>query len=197
MDLLTIIHQDFTMSVECGKFNAIWDKAKNNIGEENLISTYSWPDGVMSVMRNDEQIENGKTAPAIFFDNADYSIWVDFDKKVERAQWGSALESENEKFNFRKNVLAGFLNYGNEVGRSEIQFSYQVGDKLKRFIFSFEVLSTKLNYHEHWRKIIEDVDIEFDFDGACLTIPNKEVVKAFFQKIQFYSFVKNIDNAFT
>lgn len=161
MDLLTIVHLDFTLSIECGKFDAIWNKAKNNIGEENLTSTYSWSDGVMSVLRNDEPIEKGQTAPAIFFDNADYPIWIDFDRKVEKAQWGSTLESENEKFNFRKNVLAGFINYGNEVGRSEIQFSYQIGDETKQFTFSFEVLSTKLNYHEHWRKIIEDIESEY------------------------------------
>ena len=161
MDLLTIVHQDFTLSIECGKFDAVWNKAKNNIGEENLTSTYSWSDGVMSVLRNDEPIEKGQTAPAIFFDNADYPIWIDFDRKVEKVQWGSTLESENEKFNFRKNILAGFINYGNEVGRSEIQFSYQIGDETKRFTFSFEVLSTKLNYHEHWRKIIEDIESEY------------------------------------
>ena len=161
MDLLTIIHQDFTLSIECSKFDAVWNKAKNNIGEENLTSTYSWSDGVTSVFRNDEPIEKGQTAPAIFFDNADYPIWIDFNSKVEKAQWGSTLESENEKFNFRKNILAGFINYGNEVGRSEIQFSYQIGDETKQFTFSFEVLSTKLNYHEHWRKIIEDIESEY------------------------------------
>ena len=42
-------------------------------------------------------------------------------------------------------------------------------------------------------KIIDDLDIKFDFDGACLTIPNKDIAKAFLQKMQFYSFVKNID----
>lgn len=161
MDLLTIIHQDFTLSIECSKFNAVWNKAKNNIGEENLTSTYSWSDGVKSVLKNDVPIEKGQTAPAIFFDNADYPIWIDFDRKVEKAQWGSTLESENEKFNFRKNILAGFINYGNEIGRSEIQFSYQIGEETKRFTFSFEVLSTKLNYHEHWRKIIEDIESEY------------------------------------
>ena len=161
MDLLTIIHQDFTLSIECSKFDAVWNKAKNNIGEENLTSTYSWSDGVKSVLKNDVSIEKGQTAPAIFFDNADYPIWIDFDRKVETAQWGSTLESENEKFNFRKNILAGFINYGNEVGRSEIQFSYQIGGETKRFTFSFEVLSTKLNYHEHWRKIIEDIESEY------------------------------------
>ena len=161
MDLLTIVHQDFTLSIECGKFGTIWDKAKNNIGEENLTSSYSWSDGVISVIRNDEIIENGQTAPAIFFDNTDYPIWIDFKNNVKEAQWGSILKSENDKFNFRNNLLVGFINYGNEVGRSEIEFSYQIAEETKRFTFSFEVLSTKLNYHEHWRKIIEDIESEY------------------------------------
>ena len=181
MDLLTIVHQDFTLSIECGKFDAVWNKAKNNIGEENLTSTYSWSDGVMSVSRNDEPIEKGQIAPAIFFDNADYSIWIDFDRKVEKAQWGSTLESENEKFNFRKNILAGFINYGNEIGRSEIQFSYQIDEITKRFTFSFEVLSTKLNYHEHWRKIIEDIECEY------------KMLSLDFMKRTFHGFTPDID----
>ncbi len=41
--------------------------------------------------------------------------------------------------------------------------------------------------------IKKDLDINFNFESACLTIPDKEKVKAFFQKVQFYSFVKNID----
>ena len=53
MDILTITHSDFVLSIECSKFDAIWNKAKNNIGEENLTSTYSWSQGVVSVKRND------------------------------------------------------------------------------------------------------------------------------------------------
>ena len=161
MELLTIVHQDFTLSIECSKFDAIWDKAKSNIGVELLTSTYSWSDGVVSVKRNDESIENGQVAPAIFFDNADYPIWVEFKDYVKKAQFGSILQNENEKFTFRKQILAGFLNYGNEIGRSEIQLIYQVGAETRNFVFTFEVLSTKLNYHDHWKKIIEDIEQEY------------------------------------
>lgn len=80
---------------------------------------------------------------------------------MKKAQFGSILQSENEKFTFRRQILAGFLNYGNEVGRSEIQLIYQVGAETRSFVFSFEVLSTKLNYHEHWKAIIEDIEQEY------------------------------------
>ena len=154
------------MIVECTKFDNIWNKAKNNVGKENLYSTYSWSEGIISVILSNhigEQItiENSQQAPAVFFDNTDYPIWVEFKDYVKKAQFGSILQNENDKFTFRRQILAGFLNYGNEVGRSEIQIIYQVGTEIRNFVFSFEVLSTKLNYHEHWKAIIEDIEQEY------------------------------------
>ena len=166
MELLTIRHQDFEMIVECTKFDDIWRKAKSNVGEEGLHSIYSWSEGVVSVSLSNHigervTIENSQQAPAVFFDNVDYPIWIEFKDYVKKAQFGSILQNENEKFTFRRQILAGFLNYGNEVGRSEIQFIYQIGAETRRFVFSFEVLSTKLNYHEHWKTIIEDIEQEY------------------------------------
>ena len=161
MDLLTIRHEDFTMYVECTKFEGIWNKAKGNVGEENLLSTYTWSDGVEAVERNGEPIVKGEKAPAVFFDNAEYPIWVDFNKEVTHAQFGSMLQSDNERFTFRKQTLAGFINYGNDIGRSELNLIYKIGKDTKRCTLGYEVLSTKLNYHEHWRKIIEDIEREY------------------------------------
>ena len=166
MELLTIRHQDFEMIVECTKFDDIWRKAKNNVGEEGLHSTYSWSEGVASVTLSNHigervAIEDNQQAPAVFFDNVDYPIWIEFKDYVKKAQFGSILQNENEKFTFRRQILAGFLNYGNEIGRSEIQLIYQIGTETRRFAFSFEVLSTKLNYHEHWKTIIEDIEQEY------------------------------------
>ena len=161
MDLLTIRHEDFTMFVECSKFEGIWNKAKGNVGEENLLSTYTWSDGVEAVERNGEPIVKGEKAPAVFFDNAEYPVWVDFNKEVTHAQFGSMLQSDNERFTFRKSTLAGFINYGNDIGKSELNLIYKIGKETKRFTLGYEVLSTKLNYHEHWRKIIEDIEQEY------------------------------------
>ena len=165
MELLTIRHQDFEMIVECTKFDDIWRKAKSYVGGEGLHSTYSWSEGVVSVTLDHigerVTIENSQQAPAVFFDNVDYPIWIEFKDYVKKAQFGSILQNENEKFTFRRQILAGFLNYGNEIGRSEIQLIYQIGTETRRFAFSFEVLSTKLNYHEHWKTIIEDIEQEY------------------------------------
>ena len=166
MELLSIIHQDFTMSIECKKFDAIWDKAIRNVGQESLYSTYTWSEGVEKVVKTDGEeddlvIKNGEKALAVFFDNADYPIWVEFKNYVTNARFASALQNDNENFSFRRGILAGFLNYGNDIGKSEILIDYKIGSELRHFRLGFDVLSTKLNYHEHWRKIIEDIESEY------------------------------------
>lgn len=163
---MTIEHKDFTMIVECTKFDGIWNKAKSNVGEDKLYSTYSWSEGVVSVKRtldadHEIDIEQGVPAPATFFDNADYPIWIEFKDYVKDAQFGSILQNDNDRFSFRRHILAGFINYKNEIGRSEIQIIYKVDKETKTFRFSFEVLSTKLDYHEHWRAIVEDIEREY------------------------------------
>lgn len=166
MELLIIEHKDFTMIVECTKFDGIWNKAKSNVGEDKLYSTYSWSEGVVSVKRtldadHEIDIEQGVPAPATFFDNADYPIWIEFKDYVKDAQFGSILQNDNDRFSFRRHILAGFIIYKNEIGRSEIQIIYKVDKETRAFRFGFEVLSTKLDYHEHWRTIVEDIEREY------------------------------------
>ena len=104
MELLRLEHQDFVMTIECTKFDAIWRKAKGNVGEEHLTSTYSWSDGVVLVKRlgedgkSSESILKDVPAPAIFFDNTDYPIWIDFKENshVKGAKFCSISQSDNE-----------------------------------------------------------------------------------------------------
>lgn len=161
MEILTIEHEDFKMLVECNKFSHISQNAGKNIGKENLLSFYSWSDGVKSVKISDNEIENNTKSDAIFFDNADYPIWIEFNRDVKDAAFGSMLRADSENFTFRHGILAGFLNYGNEIGRSEIIVDYQKDKQKKRFTFTFEVLSQKLDYHSHWKQIILDIEKEY------------------------------------
>lgn len=164
MDLLRIEHSDFTLQVDCDKFHEIWDRAVANVHEPNLYSKYDWSEGVESVCINNIPIEKNTEASAIFFDNADYPLWVEFKTNVREASFNSATRkvAESFKFHHKKQILSGFLNYGNEIGRSEIVINYTLSNgERKKFRFAFDVLSTKLNYHEHWREIISDIEREY------------------------------------
>lgn len=45
--------------------------------------------------------------------------------------------------------------------------------------------------------IIRDVDIEFDFDSANIILPDIDKVTEFLKRMQFYSFIKNINSILT
>lgn len=45
--------------------------------------------------------------------------------------------------------------------------------------------------------IVRDVELDFDIDTATVTLPKIEDVSAFLRKMQFYTFIKNIDKILT
>jgi hypothetical protein len=170
MDLLTITHPDFTMQVECSFFPEVLGKAKRNIGEPALLSAFHWSDKRMKVVRShadgsEQEIKPGEAQYlAFFFDNTNYSLWVDFnDRKPNKASLSTSLKSAEESFHYRKNrgTLSGTINYGNDIGKSELAISYDTERRTELVTFSFEVLSTKLDYHQHWKTIIDDIEAEY------------------------------------
>lgn len=64
MDLLRIIHDDFTLTVESTQFQRMWDKGLGFLGRERLFSTYHWSEGVQKVvmMQEGAKREIGKDA---------------------------------------------------------------------------------------------------------------------------------------
>ena len=126
MDLLRIEHEDFTLTVESTQFQRMWDKGVSVLGGEKLISSYRWSGGVKHVLlvQNDTKREIAKdtTDEAVFFEQTDYSVWVDFKKKASKAWFDSPRKDVNDRFSWKesKQLLAGYLNYGNEIGRADM-----------------------------------------------------------------------------
>lgn len=165
MDLLRIEHEDFILTVESTRFEPMWQKGAENLGKEKLTSTYRWSEEVESVVFEGRTILPGvETEPAVFFEQTDYSVWVDFTNgKVSDASFDSPRKDVNERFTWKKEkqVLAGFLNYQNEVGRADMPIRYTVDGKQKRFVFSYDVISAKLDYHHDWKIILQDIEAEY------------------------------------
>lgn len=175
MELLIARHPDFTLTIENDNFLKVFGKARRNIGEENLVSLWQWTEDEAEVeLHNGEgplPLANGEMARAVFFDNADYPVWVEFNLPVKTANLSlpgrlSTERGSNAKeafaFRERSRMLTGFINYGNEIGRSYIRINYTLPDGQKRqWQLDYEVLSTKLNYHDHWRTIVDDIESEY------------------------------------
>ena len=169
MELLRIEHTDFTLTIESVRFVPIWQKGAGNLGEDKLTSTYRWSEGVEKVvLLNEEGTEreikpDETTEKAIFFEQTDYSVWVDFVEGVTDARFDSTRKDVNEQFSWKasKQLLAGFLNYCNEIGHADMPISYTLNGEQKRFVFSYDVISAKLDYHHDWKQILSDIEQEY------------------------------------
>ena len=168
MDLLRIIHNDFTLTVESTQFQRMWDKGLGFLGRDRLISTYHWSEGVQRVVLMQEGTEqevapDSEREPAVFFEQTDYSVWVDFNKTVTKAWFDSPRKDVGDRFSWKANkqLLAGFLNYGNEVGRADMPICYIDRGVQKRFVFTYDVISAKLDYHNDWGIILKDIEEEY------------------------------------
>lgn len=168
MDLLHIEHEDFTLTVESTQFQRMWNKGERILGRERLKSSYRWSEGVEHVMivqdDTEREIERDNAGEdALFFEQTDYSVWVDFKKKTTKAWFDSPRKDVNDRFSWKesKQLLAGFLNYGNEIGRADMPIGYTVDGVQKRFVFSYDVVSAKLDYHNDWTEILKDIEAEY------------------------------------
>ncbi|MBR1616767.1 DNA polymerase I [bacterium] len=72
---------------------------------------------------------------------------------------------------------------------------YQNIDKISKKSLKEKLLQGKESAYmsQFLATIVRNLDIKFDFWGACLNRPHKEVVLSFLKKVQLYSFIKNID----
>ena len=168
MDLLRIEHEDFTLTVESTQFQRMWNKGERILGRKRLKSPYRWSEGVEHVMivqdDTEREIERDNAdEDALFFEQTDYSVWVDFKKKTTKAWFDSPRKDVNDHFSWKesKQLLAGFLNYGNEIGRADMPIGYTVDGVQKRFVFSYDVVSAKLDYHNDWKEILKDIEAEY------------------------------------
>ncbi len=171
METLRLQYDDFTLSIESTNFLDRWNKAIGNLDEDCLVSSYKWTENEKYqslILTGDTEVEiaNGSTAKAFFFENTDYSIWVDFESKlkVKDVQILTELKDVEAQFKFHqsKNIFAGFINYKNDIGLADFCFRYQLeSGEWKQFCFSYEVLSTKLDYHSDWKTILTDIENEY------------------------------------
>lgn len=173
MEVLRIVHSDFTLTFECEDWQKRWEKGSKLLeGAHHLTSTYTCSD-LCEITHEDEFghhkdiiAQGAPNQNAFFFEQTDYSIWCEFKtpSKVTSANVETNRQDVNKRFSFKSHqqILMGFLNYENEIGRSDFPLTYTTADGItKHFVFSYDVLSTKLDYHHDWKIILRDIEEEY------------------------------------
>lgn len=170
MEVLRIVHKDFTLTFECDDWQKRWDKGKSLLGgADHLTSTYTCSDECIIThedgfgKRHDAFTLGAENTNAFFFEQTDYAIWCEFKQKVTDVRVETNRQDVNKHFSFKdhQQVLMGFLNYENEIGRADFPITYKLNGETKRFVFSYDVLSTKLDYHHDWKIILRDIENEY------------------------------------
>ena len=175
MHLLRVTHKDFVLTFECSKFLSRWEKGIRLLnGAHHLTSTYSCSDEAevkhLTPYNEDEADKVGAiqlgnpNEGAFFFEQTDYSVWIEFvaDGVTDAAYIGKRAE-DCDRFSYKSKskVLMGFLNYENEIGRADFPIAYTINGEHKKFTFSYDVLSCKLDYHHDWKIILQDIEQEY------------------------------------
>ena len=174
MHLLRVKHNDFVLTFECTKFQQRWEKGIKLLkGAHHLTSTYSCSDEAevkhLTPYNEDKADDIGAiqlgnpNEGAFFFEQTDYSVWIEFVNGVTDAAFIGNRAEDCEHFSYKahRRVLMGFLNYENEIGRADFPIAYTKDGVQKRFTFSYDVLSTKLDYHHDWKIILQDIEQEY------------------------------------
>lgn len=174
MHLLRVTHKDFVLTFECTKFQQRWEKGIKLLkGAHHLTSTYSCSDEAevkhLTPYNEDKADDIGAiqlgnpNEGAFFFEQTDYSVWIEFADGVTDAAFIGNRAEDCEHFSYKpkRNILMGFLNYENEIGRADFPITYTMDGVQKRFTFSYDVLSTKLDYHHDWKIILQDIEQEY------------------------------------
>lgn len=170
MDILRITHSDFTLTFECNNLQKIWEKGCIKLGgAHRLTSTYTWSDDCVVERMDEAERHTGElvcgaaNSNAYFFEQTDYCVWIDFKEGTTQAAIDTPQNDVNERFLWKrdKRVLTGFINYGNEIGRADFPVSYTRNGEQKHFVFSYDVLSAKLDYHHDWKIILHDIESEY------------------------------------
>jgi hypothetical protein len=169
MRVLTLEHADFEMVVECNNIHSTFQKARmkqRNISSSTYYTATDSAINLLNIETNELERHTAKFAHPLFFENKDYFVGVSFKKpSINNAGIFSRLREVQEKFFYRQELrfLAGTINFGNDLGRSELVIRYQLGSVSKEAIFQFEVFPTKLDYRPDFERIVADIEEQYPY----------------------------------
>ncbi len=170
MQIIKVEHIDFDLVIECNNLETTFNKAQKKQSQILTATSYLVNEGSISIHNFESKslvpLNADKTYPLIF-ENKDYFVGITFKNKalVQSPYIYSKLKEVEEKFFYREELgfLAGTINFGNDLGKSNLIVRYTKGTILQEINFQFEVFPTKLNYRSDYEKIVSDIEKEYPY----------------------------------
>ncbi len=168
--LLEMHHADYSLYVMSPLHGQMYDKALRLIGQDALRTRSWWSEGARVFVASGELGIGVQEiiSDALFFENTDYQVEVEFHVNVSDAQLVRPIFLDDhekvirrDSFMHKRQLLSFVLNYGNEIGQSDIVVEYIVGEEKRQLQLHIDVLSTKLDYHQDLEVILRDIEKEY------------------------------------
>ena len=170
MQIIKIGHIDFDLVIECNNLETTFNKAQKKQSQILNATSYFVNEGNISIYNFEsktlEPLIEEKIYPLIF-ENKEYFFGISFNKgsNINSPKIVSKLKYVEDKFFYREELgfLAGTINFGNDLGKSNIVVRYNKGNQVKEVNFQFEVFPTKLNFRSDYEKIVSDIEKEYPY----------------------------------
>lgn len=162
MALIRIEHQDFDLQVSCCNYDAIYAEAAQNIVPDALWASYKCSSDVLPqffIEDADPGVPLDKRA--FFFDNADYGVLVKTKNGASSLRPAFVSDAMNSRIQrFGTDIITGTINFGNDIGKFDLSFTYRKDSLNRKFTFTIEILSRKLDYHHDWAELVKEIEEE-------------------------------------
>jgi len=171
MEVLRLEHEDFTLVIQSNEsLTAVFNRSRQNQQDIFTAAVYAFSSGELTIydFSAAELISiDPERAHPVIFENRDYFIDIDFREKetISSAKIHSRLRELEEKFFFRplNGSLRGTINFGNNIGKSELILRYSKNDSPEEAVFQFDVFPSKLDFRSDYTKIVADIEQEYPY----------------------------------
>jgi hypothetical protein len=186
MDVLKFVQADgdYTIIIRTDSIYYAWSRFASRVGEEGSLSycKYTSSDKGSLQLCNPNNSGNPLVAVsegnssvwenqmAVFYETNNYMISVIFPKVDGEPKVLHANKKVEDFFFFDKDSgesskggkLNGEVSFLNEPGVFKLEFEYTINTVRHREIFTFEIVSPKLDTKRDYKKILKDVNDEYD-----------------------------------
>jgi len=112
-----------------------------------------------------KDIDPGSDLHPLFYENKRYGFEILFKQEVLDFRVYSRLKSVTDEFHKSTlvNQMFGSINFGNDIGKSDLVIRYLKDNVDRELVLTFEVFPVKLSYRRDFKVIVRDVDRRYSF----------------------------------
>jgi Domain of unknown function (DUF2357)/PD-(D/E)XK nuclease superfamily len=171
MEIISYSTVDFKLIVHSNHIDQLYKKAESHIKNIHASTHYRFAETSgylelwMPVMKTLTIVLDTENLNPVFFENENYHFEIAFSQEVKRFHIHSRLSDISDKFTNRQRnkeqTFSGTINFGNDIGAFELAMSYEKSGISKSFRFQFEVFSTKLDFKNDHKILVQEVEDEY------------------------------------